>query len=206
MPQSRPEPIPIIPWAPPPVAPVFVIAWAPPPVEVWPSRQTIPTECLTVEDVRVVNEVLRLMNQYQPAWCDHVLRAASAIRFDAAACGHGALACTGGDHGRVIVLARRPSVMGVEETYVSIRHEGDHIRLSNDGSYRIEKHVCGPCDTQELQRRDPIYQRDARARAVLRNAIQAEARAQEAARVHAEALAQAALAIATRLPAGSYCC
>jgi hypothetical protein len=122
-----------------------------------------------------IKQALDLLNRFAPDEYSAVFRKLRSVEVNPRLCPPGAIACTGKPIGRKAVLVRPPEFRSAIDVAVTLRHEAHHIVLLPGGRWTILSHICGPCDTPELQSIDPIYQRDAQVRAAIVRGLEVEA-------------------------------
>jgi hypothetical protein len=157
--------------------------------------QALPIYNMTAADVPILEEALRLLGSYVRQDYVSVMVKLEGVAYGAQTCGPNALACVGGNRGRVATLAHRPSKIGTIETAVLLRHEAHHIVLLDDGGYGIFPHTCFDCSNPFERAYDPIYTQDEAVRACLVECVRAEGHRR---RVQAAAQIAAARAAAAR--------
>src|SRR5687767_4752004 len=111
------------------------------------------------DDALAVRRAMRLLLDYAPEHLEHVLREIREVSFSWSGepCPVGAVACTGGVHGRRVVLMDRPSQIDPIDLAVLLSHEARHHYTDVWGRHFIIAHTCTDCSNPYERAADPIY-------------------------------------------------
>lgn len=133
--------------------------------------RAIPLHFVTPAGIAKIQTALQLLAAVAPDDRDHFFRVITAVRYNRDACTPGAAACTGGRHGRTVVLRLDPAKTDLVELAVLLSHEARHHQIDfYSGVVRLRRHTCtdGLCRNPRELARDPIYRHDAWLRRELR--------------------------------------